>query len=119
MHIWKSQWLGLDWSHGWDALSLLAVLVAVGAPLVNFGKTAQKCARLRPIFLNYNNQYNELWLNRSSYQEIALIKKLTQLKEAEIRDTVSDSTIKRDIKLLNKCQKEIIKSKGLLYSGDE
>lgn len=113
LQIWKSEWLGLDWSHCWDALSLFAVLVAVGAPLVNFGQTAQKCASLRPVFLNYRNQYNELWLNRSSFQDRTLIMKLTHLKEAEIRDTVIDSTIKRDIKLLKKCQEEIIKSKGL------
>lgn len=114
LQFWKTKTGNIEWNHLWDALTLISVILSAAAPFLTFSDTSRKAGSLRPLFLQYQIKYNDLWLKRNSLNNQSLLKKLSEIKTGEVQDTTIDSTMKRDKKLLLKCQNEIMIKKGLI-----
>lgn len=113
LQLWKLQIAWFKWSWVWDILSLLAVIISVSAPFMNFSKISNKANTLRPIFQRFTSDYEDLWVQRNQLKENTFRKKLSSLKKLETDQTSHDSNMPRDKKLIEKCQDEIIKARGL------
>ena len=113
LQLWKMETSWFKWIWIFDILSVLAVIVTVSLPFVNFNNIANKACGLRSTFQMFTNKYESLWIQRKAFDLDKLHNQFTAIKNEEIQQTSGDSTMPRDLKLLEKCQDEIINSKNL------
>jgi hypothetical protein len=113
LQLWKTQTSWFKWSWIFDILSVVAIVISVSLPFVNFNKIANNASNLRIAFKLFTNKYESLWIKRNSLPEELLHEQFMAIKNDEIKQTNIDANMHRDIKLLEKCQDEIIKTKNL------
>ncbi|MDD2583218.1 MAG: hypothetical protein PHR66_14620 [Desulfuromonadaceae bacterium] len=113
LQLWKTQTSWFRWIWIYDLMSVVSIVVSVSLPFVNFGKIANNARSLRIEFKSFASEYESVWIKRNSLPREILHDNFIAIKNDEIKQTNIDSNMPRDIKLLEKCQNEIIKAKHL------
>lgn len=69
LQIWKAKLGWFEWGWIWNALSIMAVIASITAPLLGYSNISRKSAILRPVFIEYRDKYEDLWFKRNKIKQ--------------------------------------------------
>ena len=104
----------IDYEIAWQVLSGISAIIAIILPIVNWPKSIEKFAELKKKWWEILYDYEELWANRSSISSNDLTKEFTEIRKRELRVSELETDVPNKRKLLKKCQREVVQSRGLL-----
>ena len=99
----------------WKVFSTISASIALFHLFVNWGKSIEKCYMLQKEWTYIKNKYDILWLKlrNERIEDCELEQQYTQLKEKENDISYMESGLPYKKELIRKCQKEVLRSRGL------
>ena len=99
----------------WKILSSLSALLAIALPIVNWPKMVEAMIDLKQKWFQIRSDYEMLWIEvEDGINDKEKVKReLKRLKDKEARISQKEANLPNDKKLIRRCWKEVIASRGL------
>ena len=98
----------------WQVLSGVSALLAVALPILDFTGQVERASDLRERWWSLTAEYRRLWAEIDSGTAALISRRIQALEQREKEMVkVEAKYFNRDETLINKCQDEVLKARGL------
>jgi hypothetical protein len=111
--LWSQTEGWCNWSLVWQIILGLSAVAAVAMPILNLSKVSQRAADLYGKYAALLVDYEELWLQVDNLSDQVLLTKYISLRRKETTLSKAEPDMPNDKRLVQQCQNEVEKGKGL------
>jgi len=105
-------WQNAHWA--WQGLSSISALLAVALPFLDYAAQIERASDLRKGWWKLATEYNRLWAGIDSNSDARIEEQVRPLKAKEVEmSKIESKFFPRDEALILRCQKDVLRAKGL------
>ncbi|MBC8123143.1 MAG: hypothetical protein H7Y22_15060 [Gemmatimonadaceae bacterium] len=104
----------------WQVLSVSSALTSIALPILNWTGKVETMSKLVGEYSNLLSCYESLWASQGTLDQKEIASQFGKLKQTEGKIRAEESKLPYDEALLEKCQGEVLQSRGLhteVHSG--